>query len=44
MENILEVKELKKTFYKNKVPFEAVKSVSFQMKKGQCMGIVGESG
>ena len=44
MGNILEVKELKKTFYKNKVPFEAVKSVSFQMKKGQCMGIVGESG
>ena len=44
MENILEVKELKKTFYKNKVPFEAVKSVSFQMKKGQCMGIVGVSG
>ncbi|MCI8732161.1 MAG: ABC transporter ATP-binding protein [Lachnospiraceae bacterium] len=44
MENILEVKELKKTFYKNKVPFQAVKSVSFQMKKGQCMGIVGESG
>ena len=44
MENILEVKELKKTFYKNKVPFEAVRGVSFQMKKGQCMGMVGESG
>lgn len=44
MEKILEVQGLKKTFYKNKVPFAAVKDVSFQVEKGECLGIVGESG
>lgn len=44
MEKILEVKGLKKTFYKNKVPFVAVKDVSFQVGEGECVGIVGESG
>lgn len=44
MERILEVKELKKTFYKNKIPFVAVDGISFDLKKGECLGLVGESG
>lgn len=44
MEKILEVKELKKTFYKNKIPFVAVDGISFDLKKGECLGLVGESG
>lgn len=44
MEKILEVKELKKTFYKDKVPVAAVDGVSFSVMKGECLGIVGESG
>lgn len=44
MEKLLEVKELKKTFYKNKVPFVAVNGISFHVEKGECLGIVGESG
>lgn len=44
METILEIKNLKKVFYKNKVPFTAVNDISFEMKKGECLGLVGESG
>lgn len=44
MAKILEVKNLKKTFYKNKIPFTAVDSISFSMEKGECLGLVGESG
>ncbi len=44
MENILEVKELRKTFYKNQIAFTAVDNISFDMKKGECLGLVGESG
>lgn len=44
MQKILEVKDLKKTFYKNKVPFVAVNRVSFTMNEGECLGLVGESG
>lgn len=44
MEKILEVKDLKKTFYKEKIPFVAVNNVSFDIEKGQCLGLVGESG
>ena len=44
MEKILEIKNLKKVFYKNKVPFTAVNDISFEMKKGECLGLVGESG
>lgn len=44
MENILEIHNLKKTFYKNKIPFPAVGGISFSMKKGECLGLVGESG
>ncbi|MCI5900777.1 MAG: dipeptide/oligopeptide/nickel ABC transporter ATP-binding protein [Hominisplanchenecus sp.] len=44
MEKILEIKNLKKVFYKNKIPFTAVNDISFEMKKGECLGLVGESG
>lgn len=44
MENILEIHNLKKTFYKNKISFPAVGGISFSMKKGECLGLVGESG
>lgn len=44
MERILEVKNLKKVFYKNKVPFTAVNAISFYVEKGECLGLVGESG
>lgn len=42
--SLLEVKDLKKVFYKNKVPFTAVDSISFSLEKGECLGLVGESG
>lgn len=44
MEKILEVRGLKKTFYKNKIPFIAVDDISFDVEKGECLGLVGESG
>lgn len=44
MEKILEIRNLKKTFYKNKVPFVAVDGIHFFMRKGECLGLVGESG
>lgn len=44
MQKILEVSDLKKTFYKNKVPFTAVNDIDFYMNQGECLGIVGESG
>lgn len=44
MEVLLEVKNLKKTFKKNREVYEAVKDVSFTLLKGECIGIVGESG
>lgn len=44
MEKILEIKNLKKTFYKKKQPYLAVNDISFSVKKGACVGIVGESG
>lgn len=44
MTKLLEVKNLKKTFYKNKIPFTAVDSVSFSVEQGECLGLVGESG
>lgn len=44
MEQILEVKNLKKSFYKKNMQIEAVKNVSFTLQKGECLGLVGESG
>ncbi len=42
--HILEVKDLKKVFTKNKSAFAAVDGVSFHVDKGECVGLVGESG
>lgn len=44
MQTILEVRGLKRTFYKEKELFTAVNSISFEVKKGECLGLVGESG
>ena len=44
MGKILEVKNLKKTFYKAKKAYTAVDDVSFSVGEASCVGIVGESG
>ena len=44
MEKILEVKNLRKTFYKTRSLFPAVEDVSFHLMRGECLGLVGESG
>ncbi len=44
MERMLEIRNLKKTFYKNKVSFTAVDGIDFSVEKGECLGLVGESG
>lgn len=44
MENVLEVKNISKAFTVNKKLIQAVDDVSFVLKKGECLGIVGESG
>ncbi len=41
---LLEVKNLNKTFPVKKEKLYAVSDVSFSSKKGECLGIVGESG
>lgn len=41
---VLELKEVKKTFQKNKKTFTAVDGVSFHVEAGECVGLVGESG
>lgn len=43
MYKILEVKNLKKTFYKAKHVCPAVDDVSFSVKEGSCVGIVGRA-
>ena len=42
--NILEVHHLKKSFTTGKKSFTAVEDVSFSLKTGEVLGIVGESG
>lgn len=42
--HILEIKDLKRTFSKGKAEFVAVDGVSFHVDKGECVGLVGESG
>lgn len=44
MENLLEVKNLKKYFKVPKGDLQAVDNVSFTIKEGETLGIVGESG
>lgn len=44
MSVLLEIKNLKKIFYKNKMSFTAVDNVSFHLEKGECLGLAGESG
>ncbi len=43
-ETILKAEHLKKIFTSGKKTFMAVEDVSFELKRGQCLGIVGESG
>lgn len=43
-EIILKADRLKKVFTSGKASFLAVDDVSFQLKRGECLGIVGESG
>lgn len=44
METILKVEDLQISFLTNDNEFEAVRGVSFEVKKGETLGIVGESG
>ena len=44
MENILEVKNLKKYFKTPRGTLHAVDDVSFSIRKGETLGVVGESG
>ncbi len=44
MNTILDLKDLTKNFYKNKQLFTAVNHISFQLRQGECLGLVGESG
>ena len=44
MSHLLEVKNLKKTFQRNGQSFPAVDDISFFVKPGECLGLVGESG
>lgn len=43
-ENILELKGVSKTFVSNSGKNVAVSDISFSLKRGECLGIVGESG
>lgn len=43
-EIVLEAEHLKKVFTSHKKSFTAVDDVSFELKRGECLGIVGESG
>ena len=41
---ILEVKDLKVSFYKRRREGQAVRDVNFTLEEGQTLGIIGESG
>lgn len=43
-ETLLEVRNLTKTYASKSGPVQAVKGISFDIKRGQCVGLVGESG
>ncbi|MDX2303494.1 MAG: ABC transporter ATP-binding protein [Microscillaceae bacterium] len=43
-ENILEIKNLEVCFDSEEGPISAIKKISFEVKKGEALGIVGESG
>lgn len=43
-ETILQVQNLKKTFISGKNRIQAVDDISFELHRGECLGIVGESG
>lgn len=44
LETVLRVNDLNISFLTNETEFEAVRGVSFDVKKGETIGIVGESG
>ncbi|MBO0588643.1 ABC transporter ATP-binding protein [Sporosarcina sp. E16_8] len=44
METVLKVSDLRVSFLSHDKEFEAVRGVSFEVKKGETLGIVGESG
>lgn len=43
-ELLVEVKDLKVTYYQNGVETPVVRNVSFEIKKNETLGLVGESG
>ena len=43
-EIVLRAENLKKVFVSGKKEFTAVDDVSFELERGECLGIVGESG
>lgn len=44
MDSVVQVKNLETTFYLKSGPFRAVNRISYEIKKGETLGIVGESG
>jgi len=44
MDSVLEVKDINKSYISRRKKIQAVKGVSFQIYKGECVGLIGESG